>query len=359
MIRLYLLPALALLGILFGVYTVVTSARPVPSAPPAAQPALAPYEDTIAGAGIVEASTQNIALGTAVSGLVADVSVKVGDRVKKGAVLFRIDDREARAELAVRESAFASARAELARLELAPRPEDLPPAQARVDEARSGLESAENDLRLVEGLTDKRAVSTEVLDRRRFAAQSARAHLAEAEASLAKLQAGSWKLDIAVARAAADAAQARVDAQLTEIERRAVRAPVDGRVLRLDVRPGEFAAAGTTTPLVLFGDVETMHVRVDIDENDAWRFRPGAKAEAFVRGNRDLKTALEFVRVEPYVLPKRSLTGESTERVDTRVLQVLYAFDPRGFPVYVGQQMDVFVEAAPREAARNMGGSNR
>jgi hypothetical protein len=78
-----------------------------------------------------------------------------------------------------------------------------------------------------------------------------------------------------------------------------------------------------------------------------------------VRGNRDLKTALEFVRVEPYVLPKRSLTGESTERVDTRVLQVLYAFDPRGFPVYVGQQMDVFVEAAPREAARNMGGSNR
>jgi len=348
MIRLYLLPALALLGILFGVYSVVTGAKPVPSAPPAAPPALAPFEGTIAGAGIVEASTQNIALGTAVSGLVAEVSVQVGDRVKKGDPLFRIDDREARAELAVRESALASARAELARLESAPRAEDLPPAQARVAEARSGLESAENDLRLVEGLTDKRAVSTEVLDRRRFAAQAARARLAEAEASLAKLAAGAWQPDLAVARAAADSAQARVDAQKTEIERAIVRAPVDGTVLRLDVRTGEFAASGTSTPLVLFGDVQRLHVRVDIDENDAWRFRPGAKAEAFVRGNRDLKAALEFVRVEPYVVPKRSLTGESTERVDTRVLQVLYSFDPKALPVYVGQQMDVFVEAEPR-----------
>jgi HlyD family secretion protein len=349
MIRLYLLPAIAFLGILFGVYTVVTGAKPVPAAAPAAQPALAPFEGTIAGAGIVEASTQNIALGTAVAGLVAEVAVRVGDHAKKGDPLFRIDDREARAELAVRESALASARAELARLVSAPRAEDLPPLQARVAQAQSESDSAGNDLRLVEGLTDKRAITAEELDRRRFAAQSARARLDEAQANLAKLQAGSWQSDIAVASAAADSAQSRVDAQKTELDRAIVRAPVDGTVLRLDVRPGEFAPAGVSTPLVLFGDIERLHVRVDIDENDAWRFRPGAKAEAFVRGNRDLKTALEFVRVEPYVVPKRSLTGESTERVDTRVLQVLYSFDPKALPVYVGQQMDVFIQAAPRE----------
>jgi hypothetical protein len=88
-------------------------------------------------------------------------------------------------------------------------------------------------------------------------------------------------------------------------------------------------------------------VRVDVDENDAWRFQPASKAAAFVRGNRELKADLSFVRVEPYVLPKRSLTGESTERVDTRVLQVVYAFDRGVIPVYVGQQMDVFIEAKP------------
>ena len=72
-----------------------------------------------------------------------------------------------------------------------------------------------------------------------------------------------------------------------------------------------------------------------------------SRAEAYVRGNSDLHTTLEFVRVDPYVVPKKSLTGESTERVDTRVLQVLFRFDPRKLPVYVGQQMDVFIEAPP------------
>src|SRR5213076_2882800 len=99
------------------------------------------------------------------------------------------------------------------------------------------------------------------------------------------------------------------------------------------------------TPLMVLGATDTLVVRVDVDENDAWRFKEGAKAVAFVRGNRDLSTELTFDRVEPYVTPKRSLTGESTERVDTRVLQVLYSFEHGALPVYLGQQMDLFIEA--------------
>jgi hypothetical protein len=134
----------------------------------------------------------------------------------------------------------------------------------------------------------------------------------------------------------------------TEIDRLIVRAPVDGQILQVKVRPGEYAQAGVmATPLMLMGDVRRVHVRVDIDENDAWRIRPETPAVATVRGNRDLKTKLSFVRIEPYVIPKRSLTGESTERVDTRVLQILYSFDRGELPVYVGQQMDVFIEAQP------------
>ena len=96
---------------------------------------------------------------------------------------------------------------------------------------------------------------------------------------------------------------------------------------------------------MLLGDATRLHVRVDIDENDAWRVRPGASAMAFVRGNPDLNTRLQFERFEPYVVPKMSLTGQSTERTDTRVLQAIYSFDPVALPVYVGQQMDVFIEA--------------
>jgi multidrug efflux pump subunit AcrA (membrane-fusion protein) len=165
---------------------------------------------------------------------------------------------------------------------------------------------------------------------------------------LALLKAGAWKPDVDIARAEVASAEAQIKATETNIERLTVRAPMDGQVLQVKVRVGEFAQTGVLqTPLILLGKVDRLHVRVDIDENDAWRVRGEAPAAAFVRGNRELKTPLKFVRFEPYVVPKRSLTGDSTERVDTRVLQVLYSFDAGKLPVYVGQQMDVFIEAPP------------
>jgi len=65
---------------------------------------------------------------------------------------------------------------------------------------------------------------------------------------------------------------------------------------------------------------------------------------ASLRGAPDKKYPLTFVRVEPYVIPKKSLTGDNTERVDTRVLQVIYSLKIEGKPIYVGQQLDVFLD---------------
>ncbi|NBV43285.1 secretion protein HlyD, partial [bacterium] len=107
---------------------------------------------------------------------------------------------------------------------------------------------------------------------------------------------------------------------------------------------GEFAPAQiANNPLIILGNTEIMNIRVDIDENDAWRIKPNAKASASLRGNKDIKTDLEFVRIEPYVIPKKSLTGQSTERVDTRVLQVMYAFPKGAMNAYVGQLVDVHI----------------
>ena len=97
---------------------------------------------------------------------------------------------------------------------------------------------------------------------------------------------------------------------------------------------------------MLLGSDTRLHVRVDIDETDAWRLKPDARAVAFVRGNAEFKTPLRFVRIEPYVVPKTSLTGDTAERVDTRVLQVIYSFDPASVSVHVGQLMDVYIEAS-------------
>ncbi|MBV9608483.1 MAG: hypothetical protein JO187_02905 [Acidobacteria bacterium] len=87
-----------------------------------------------------------------------------------------------------------------------------------------------------------------------------------------------------------------------------------------------------------------MNIRADIDEADAWRVRPNTAAVAYVRGDTGQRLPLQFVRFEPYVLPKKSLTGDATERVDTRVLQAIYRIADQKAPVYVGQQMDVYIE---------------
>jgi multidrug efflux pump subunit AcrA (membrane-fusion protein) len=350
MIRKYLLPLLAVGGVTFAVWTVVMSSQPIPAAPPVAHPSQAPFGSFVAGAGIIEASTENIGIGTPVSGVVTDLFVQVGQAVQVGDPLFKLDDRNLKAELAVRQTALQQAKEKLERLKRMPRPEEVPEAQARVKEAEASLADVKNQLTLAESVKDKRAISEEELWRRRYAVQVADAKLAQARAQLTLLKAGSWKPDLDVARAEVAAAEAQVMATQTDLDRLTIRALVQGQVLQVNIRLGEFAQAGMLqTPLMLLGNVDHLHVRVDVDENDAWRVRSDAPAMAFVRGNREIKTAIQFVRTEPYIVPKRSLTGDATERVDTRVLQILYGFDRGDLPVYVGQQMDVFIEAPPLE----------
>ncbi len=343
-IRKYVFPLLALTGMVAAAYTVSTAERTLAAAPPVVEPAPSPFELQIAGAGLIESASENVSIGTALSGLVVEVAVTEGQVVKRGDLLVRIDDRDRRAELVQREAECAAAEAELARLRALPRAEDLPPARARVETAKVLLEDARARLALAEAIVDKRAISMEELTKRRFAVATAEADIAVAQAELAKLEAGAWAPDVALAEARLRSAQAARERVKTELERLGVRAPIDGTCLQVHARAGEFATAGGAA-LVLLGDLSKLHVRIDIDESDAWRFTPGAAAKGFVRGNSQLTTPLEFVRVDPYVLPKRSLTGDTLERIDTRVLQVIYSFPKDALPVYVGQQMDVFLES--------------
>jgi multidrug resistance efflux pump len=124
-----------------------------------------------------------------------------------------------------------------------------------------------------------------------------------------------------------------------------VNASIDGEILQCKVRPGEYAQSGPLQqPLILMGDTSHLNVRVDIDEQDGWRVRNGAIAVASPRGQGAQRYSLHFERFEPYVIPKKNLTNDATERVDTRVLQAIFALDA-GTPVRAGQQMDVFIRA--------------
>ncbi|MEQ1851745.1 MAG: HlyD family efflux transporter periplasmic adaptor subunit, partial [Chthoniobacteraceae bacterium] len=143
--------------------------------------------------------------------------------------------------------------------------------------------------------------------------------------------------------ASAEAQLARAKVQL---DLHIIRAPREGRILQVNTRAGEYASPTTLEALILLGQVEQLQLRVDIDEDNASRIQPAMSAKAYIKGRRDVEIPLTFVRIEPYILPKKSLTGESSERVDTRVLQIIYRFErPKGVGIYAGQQMDVFLDA--------------
>ena len=292
----FIIPLVALAGLAFAIYTVLWSDRPPPAPPPVSEASQSPFSKSVAGSGLIEASTQNISIGTQVDGIVTKIFVRVGDEVKAGAPLFAIDDRTTRAEIDTR--------------------------QASVKIAEVQFAEAEYDLSVIEQLTAKDITTDNDLTKKHFAVRKAAAQLALAHAELKYFE--------------------------TELERLTVRAPLDGQVLQLNVQLGSFAPVAVTTArqsaLILFGSVTPLNVRVAVDENDAWRVRAGVPAVGFLRGNKEIRTPMTFVRFEPYVVPKASLTGDSTERVDTRVFEVIYSFVRGDLPIYVGQQMDVFID---------------
>jgi multidrug efflux pump subunit AcrA (membrane-fusion protein) len=300
---------LALAGLL-SMWSFSQTQAKLASAPPPGPPIPPPdkpFASSVAATGLLEALSENVSIGVPVQSVVQEVFVAVNDPVKRGTPLFRLDDREllssrvgataqvavARSQVAIEEASLAKLGSQLKRLEAAGVP------AITVEE----LENRRNDL---------------IVSKARIEAARAQVLAAEAEQKRLNLL----------------------------IERLTVASPRDGTVLQVNIRAGEFAASSPKSPAVVVGETNRLQVRADVDEQNATRVRPGQRAVAFLKGDRSVSIPLEFVRIEPYVIPKVSLTGASTERVDTRVLQVIFSLRrPDEPPLYVGQQVDVFIEA--------------
>jgi RND family efflux transporter MFP subunit len=311
-----LLRYLTIAGAVGGVVAIVMISRlqaekqmPPPGEPPIPPPHK-PFARAVAATGILEALSENVAIGVPSPGLVTSLLVKVNEVVKKDQVLFKLDDRDLRAE-----ELGSQAKLEIDR------------AQIAVSEAQ--LAKFESQLGRLTAVADQRAVSQDELSNRQQDVKVAQAQLAAAKAQFAASE-------IALKRVA------------LLIERLTVRAPRDGTILQVNLRVGEYAATSPKLPAIYLGDLDRLQVRADVDEQNAIRVRPGQRATAHLKGDPKVSFDLEFVRVEPYVIPKVSLTGASTERIDTRVLQVIYTLKrPENPPLYVGQQVNVFIEETP------------
>jgi HlyD family secretion protein len=345
------LPLVAVGSLAYAGWHVYRANQPLPQAEPPMAPVVAPEGHALAASGVVEPTTEDVAIGTHVSGVIERVYVSAGDRVAVGDALFRIDTRQADAELAVREADLADAEAQLHRLRSLPRPEALPASAARVHEAQAEVVAADDAHRRTARLAEARTVPDAELISRRQELERARQRLAAAVADHELLEAGAWKEDVAVAESAVRRARAHLEQARTEIARLTATSPIDGDVLKVDVRAGEQVSTASERRLMILGRVQPLCVRTDIDESEIPRFDRNAVARAHVRGDPGRSYRLRFVRVEPYVIPKQSLTGDNRERVDTRVLQVVYAVEEDSPGMFVGQQVDVFIDTGDRMAA--------
>jgi RND family efflux transporter MFP subunit len=297
---------IAIIGVIAVVALVARLRQSGPEPTPLVPPPQSPYANSIGARGLVESVNENVRIAPSASGLIDKVNVRVGDVVKTGDVLFTMDSRDAKAAVKTQEARVAV-------------------QTAMVAEAQTLLADRQDQFDRTSQLRQKNVASVDEMRRVEFALQTAQR---QSERSRADLSLANAELN---------------DAQV-KLELLTVRAPREGTVLLVNIRAGEYAAVNASETAILLGDIRELQLRAEVDESDAPRVRPGCTAVAFLKGSREQAIPLEFVRIEPYVLPKRSLTGESTERVDTRVLQVIFKFATPNFPVYVGQQMDVFIE---------------
>ena len=326
--------------------------------PPAFAPVSSPYDSAIYANGIVESDQpngSNINIFPDVSGAVVQVLAHEGQEVAAGTPLLVIDDSVQKATTEELRLQAEASSALLDELKAQPRRETLAIAEAQVTLAQSNSKVAsdqyEKDRASFE--IDPRSVSRDVLDTAEDTAKQAAAGLELARRQYELTKAGAWSFDIVDQQRQYEALRQAYEAANALLQKYTIRASVAGVVLTMNATVGAYASAQGAfnphtegfDPIVTMGSIQDhLAVRCYVDEilisrlPSKWHI----KAQMAITGT-DIKVPLEFVRVQPYVSPKIELSNERQERVDLRVLPVIFRFEKRDVPVYPGQLVDVYI----------------
>lgn len=346
-------------GVLMAIIVAFVLNRPVRPQPPAFQPAANPYAKAIYAEGIIESdqsSGSNINIQPEVAGPVVDIMVREGEQVRSGQPLFAIDDSVQRATTEQEKLQAQAALAALNELKAEPRRETLAIAVSQLDQAQANLKTLAHQRdklqRSVE--LDPRSVSRETLDQAVDAAKAGEEAVEVAQRQLDLTKAGAWIYDIQNQQAQYQALSHAYASGQALLDKYVVKAPADGVVLAMNAAKGSYASPqgvyDTYTqaydPAAVIGPGSgSLSVRCYVDEILLSRLprRSNIRAEMIVRGA-DVHIPLKFVRIQPYVTPKIELSDERQERVDLRVLPVIFRFQttPK-IKLYPGELVDVYI----------------
>jgi len=355
-----LLFALAALGCAAGIAFAVLSHQRQAPLPPVFDPPPNPYAQGIYANGIVESEQpngSNLNLYPEVAGTVTAILVQEGQAVARGTPLLQLDDAVQRATAEQQRAQAQAAQALLDELKAQPRPEALAVAQAQLAATEAATKAARDQYDKQQRAfdIDAHAVSRDALDTSRNAWQVADANRAAAQRQLELVRAGAWTYDLRNQAAQRDALAKAAQASGALLAKYTLRAPDDGVVLAIRAAAGGYVTPqgvydaytqSSNQPLVVMGSRQDhLHVRCYVDEILIPRLPPGEAIDAqlSVRGT-SRRIPLQFVRIEPYVSPKIALSDQRQERVDVRVLPLIFRFDNGDAArLYPGQLVDVYI----------------
>lgn len=354
-----LLFVLAGLGVVAGLVSAYIYSIERKPQPPMFNPAPNPYAEGIYANGIVESYQthgENINIYPEVGGTVVRIPVAEGQRVERGAPLLVLDDSVQRATVEQLKSQAEAALALLEELRAQPRKETLDVAKSQVDLALANLKTAQDqrDKQRRSYELDPKSISRDALDTAENTAKASEASLEVAQRQYDLTKAGAWIYDIRNQERQYTAAARAYDAANNLLAKYTLKAPVDGVVQSITAAVGSYVSTQGIyetytqgmTPVISMGAIgEYLAVRCYVDEILLHRLPDVQRIQAqmFIRGT-DVHVPLEYVRVQPYVSPKIELSDQRTERVDVRVLPVIFRFTPpKGVPVYPGQLVDVYI----------------
>jgi HlyD family secretion protein len=352
--------SLSIIGIFIGMVSAYIYGIEKRPQPPVFNPASNPYAKGIYANGIIESyqtNGENINIYPEVPGTVIKILVNEGETVKKGAPLLVIDDSVQRATAEQQKSQAEAALALLEELKAQPRKENLEVAKAQVEFASASLKSSQDQLdkQRASYELDPKSVSKDALDNAENAVKVARANLEVVRKQYELTSAGAWIYDIRNQKNQYNALSKSYMASTSLLAKYTVKAPADGMVLSMNAAVGSYISPqgaydtytqGQSPVLVMGSSQAYIGVRCYIDEILIHRL-PQSKqmnAQMFIRGT-NISVPLEYVRVQPYVSPKIALSNQRTERVDVRVLPVIFRFEkPKNLNLYPGQLVDVYIE---------------
>jgi HlyD family secretion protein len=351
--------ALSALGIAAGLLCAYLLGLRQPAQKPVFEPVSSPFQTAIYSNGMIESAQEageNVNVFPEVSGPVTKMLVHEGQSVAAGTSLLMIDDGVQKATTEQLRLQAEAARTLLQELKAQPRKETLEVAKAQVDQADAGLRTARDqyDKRLASFNIDAKSISRDVLDTAKDAVVQAQANLGLATRQYELTKAGAWSYDIANQQKQADAASQAYQSADALLRKYIVRAQADGVVLAVNAAVGAYVSPqggydsytqANTPVIVMGGRQDYLDVRCYVDEILVSRMPAPShiRAQMSIRGT-DIKVPLEFVRVQPYVSPKIELSNQRQEKVDLRVLPVIFRFSTKGLAsVYPGQQVDVYI----------------